>query len=253
MLPPYVGLLSMKRRARCAAEHMLDCRKTHLNIFHQIAFFFFFLNLISHLSSQTKRGCMCSMTTRLGSLSRIRAWRLEKAAPWSWVTGMNTERAQRGGEGFSFIINERCWDCFEDDFTRGNGGYSAISGPDLITLSPSAVLHYLWVSRSSHTPAVCERHANSEVQHTPLLVPPVFELRMELKFSKNKKKNKIDKAYEIHSRGSGGGGGGGISGCWGWGLRGGDGGWDERDVKSSKCRRDGESKGAKGKGEVKRG
>ena len=178
----------MKRRARCAAEHMLDCRKTHLNIFHQIAFFFFFLNLISHLSSHTKRGCMCSMTTRLGSLSRIRAWRLEKAAPWSWVTGMNTERAQRGGEGFSFIINERCWDCFEDDFTRGNGGYSAISGPDLITLSPSAVLHYLWVSRSSHTPAVCERHANSEVQHTPLLVPPVFELRMELKFSKNKKK-----------------------------------------------------------------
>lgn len=33
---------------------------------------------------------------------------------------MNTERA-RGEGDFSFIINERCWDCFEDDFKQGNG------------------------------------------------------------------------------------------------------------------------------------
>lgn len=33
---------------------------------------------------------------------------------------MNTEREERGG-GFSFIINEGCWDCFEDDFMQANG------------------------------------------------------------------------------------------------------------------------------------
>lgn len=76
------------------------------------------------------------------------------------------------------------------------------------------------------------------------LFPPVFGLRMELKFSNNKKMNR--RGLQNSQQG--------VGWWWWWyqwmlrvGTR------DERDVKSSKCRRYGESKGAKGKGEVKRG
>lgn len=57
---------------------------------------------------------------------------------------------ERGEEGISFIINERCWDCFEDDFVEAIACWSWTAyhlGLDGLSIThlPFAVPYYLGV------------------------------------------------------------------------------------------------------------
>lgn len=158
---------------------------------------------------------------------------------------------------FSFIINERPRDCFEHDFMQFNGCCVLDSFPAptwwriYYTLSPCAVLYYLRVSRSHTHLLLCisdasyANNAASGCAHIPTL-HPLYSACLCSKWNWNseKKKKKIVKPPKFAV--GGGGGGGFDGGCRAQGGDGDDVGWDERDAKSSKCRKRRNSEGVHG-------
>lgn len=227
------------------AEHVLDYRKTHLNIFHQIAFFYFKFDLAPFLPNNKRWLVFHDHTARL-ALSEIREWRLEEQlCGREWQVWIPSERRVGGG---SHSLSMRGAEIALKMTSRGV----------MVVIQPFLALTWLHSRQVlfSIISGLVGRHIRplfvSDAQMMKFntrhsLFPPVFGLRMELKFSNKKKMNR--RGLQNSQQG--------VGWWWWWwwwyqwmlrvGTR------DERDVKSSKCRRYGESKGAKGKGEVKRG
>lgn len=91
------GLLAMKEQA------LLGCRKTHLSIFHQRAFLFQRSPRDLFLPPNNRRYVWSSLQDQREAIRKQLHGR-------EWQVWMLKERRE---SDFSFIINERCCDCFE--------------------------------------------------------------------------------------------------------------------------------------------